>query len=93
MHQVKAHDVMAFTASKAFQSGLSLEQILAAFHWKSHNIFTQFDLKDVTWADSELCYLGSVVVAQSADLPVAHIIEEICMYVNSFYIYVYKQKS
>ena len=37
LHQVKAHDVRAFAASKAFQSGVSLEQILSACHWKSHN--------------------------------------------------------
>ena len=36
-HQVKAHNVRAFAASKAFQSGISLEQILSACHWKSHN--------------------------------------------------------
>ena len=35
LHQVKAHDVRAFAASKAFQSGVSLEQILEACHWKS----------------------------------------------------------
>ena len=52
LHQVKAHDVGAFAASKAFQGGISLDQILAACHWKSHNIFTQFYLKDVVWADS-----------------------------------------
>ena len=64
LHQVKAHDVRAFAASKAFQSGVSLEQILAACHWKSHNTFTQFYLKDVVWADSELYHLGPVVAAQ-----------------------------
>ena len=64
LHQVKAHDVRAFAASKAFQSGISLEQILSACHWKSHNIFTQFYLKDVAWADSELYHLGPVVAAQ-----------------------------
>ena len=52
LHQVKAHDVRAFAVSKAFQSGVSLEQILSACHWKSHNTFTQFYLKDVAWADS-----------------------------------------
>ena len=36
LHQVKAHDVRAFAASKAFQSGISLDQILSACHWKSH---------------------------------------------------------
>ena len=64
LHQVKAHDVRAFAASKAFQSGISLNQILSACHWKSHNTFTQFYLKDVAWADSELFHLGPVVAAQ-----------------------------
>ena len=64
VHQVKAHDVRAFTASKAFQSGASLEQILSARHWKSHSTLTQFYLKDVAWADSELYHLGPVVAAQ-----------------------------
>ena len=64
LHQVKAHDVRAFAASKAFQSGISLEQILSACHWKSHNTFTQFYLKDIAWADSELFHLGPVVAAK-----------------------------
>ena len=64
LHQVKAHDVRSIAASKAFQAGISLEQILSACHWKSHNTFTQFYLKDVAWADSELYHLGSVVAAQ-----------------------------
>ena len=64
LHQVKAHDVRAFAASEAFQSGISLEQILSACHWKSHNTFTQFYLKDVAWADSEVFHLGPVVAAQ-----------------------------
>ena len=64
LHQVKAHDVRAFAACKAFQSGASLEQILSVCHWKSHNTFTQFYLKDVAWADSELYNLGPVVAAQ-----------------------------
>ena len=64
LHQVKAHDVRAFAASKAFHSGASLEQVLSACHWKSHNTFTQFYLKDVAWADSELYHLGPMVAAQ-----------------------------
>ena len=64
LHQVKAHDVRAFAASKAFQSGVSLEQILSAYHWKSHNTFTRFYFKDVAWADTELFHLGPVVAAQ-----------------------------
>ena len=32
LHQVRAHDVRAFAASKAFQGGVSLDQILSACH-------------------------------------------------------------
>ena len=64
LHQVRAHDVRAFAASKAFQGGVPLDQILSACHWKSHNTFTQFYLKDIAWADSELYHLGPVVAAQ-----------------------------
>ena len=42
LHQIRAHDVRAFAASKAFQGGVPLDQILSACHWKSHNTFTQF---------------------------------------------------
>ena len=64
LHQVRAHDVCAFAASNAFQGGVSLDKILSACHWKSHNAFTQFYLKDVAWADAELYHLGPVVPAQ-----------------------------
>ena len=64
LHQVKAHDVRAFAASKAFELRVSLEQIFSACHWKSHNTFTQLYLKDVAWADTELFPLGPVVAAQ-----------------------------
>ena len=64
IHQVQAHDVRAFAASKVFQGGVSLDQILSACHWKGHNTFTQFYLKDLAWADSELYHLGPVVTAQ-----------------------------
>ena len=47
--QVKAHDVPAFTASSAFYRGVSVEQILTPCHWHSHNIFTNFHLKELAW--------------------------------------------
>ena len=75
LHQVKAHDVRAFAASKAFQSGVSLEQILSACHCKSHNTFTQFYLKDVAWADSALP--PGTCCGCSADPPVVQDREEI----------------
>ena len=62
LHQVKTHGVRAFAASKAFQSGVSLKPI--SLPRKSHNTFTQFYLKDVAWADSELDHLGPIVAAQ-----------------------------
>ena len=62
LHQVKVHDVRAFAAPKVFQSGVSLD--LVSLPLKSHNTFTQFYLKGVAWADSELYQLGSILAAQ-----------------------------
>ena len=50
--QVKAHDIRAFVASKAFYGGVSVDQ-------------TNFYLKDLTWSDNDNnMYLGPVVAAQ-----------------------------
>ena len=63
--QVKAHDIRAFAASKAFYGGVSVDQIMQACPWKAHNTFTNFYLKDLTWSDNDNnMYLGPVVVAQ-----------------------------
>ena len=63
--QVKAHDITAFAASKAFYGGVSVDQIMQACHWKAHNTFTNFYLKDLTWSDNDNnMYLGPVVAAQ-----------------------------
>ena len=62
--QVKAHDIRAFEASKAFYCGVSVDQIMQTCHWKAHNTFTNFYLKDLTWSDNNNMYLGSVVTAQ-----------------------------
>ena len=53
LHQVRAHDVRAFAAS--------------ACHWKSHNTFTQFYLKDVIASFSfgairNLCVLTNILM-------------------------------
>ena len=63
--QVKAHDIRAFAASKAFYGGVSVDQIMQACHWKAHNTFTNFYLKDLTWSDTDNnMYLGPMVAAQ-----------------------------
>ena len=63
--QVKTHDIRAFAASKAFYGGVSVDQIMQACHWKAHNAFTNFYLKDLTWSDTDNnMYLGPVVAAQ-----------------------------
>ena len=38
---------------------------MQACHWKGHNTFTNFYLKDLTWSDNDNnMYLGPVVAAQ-----------------------------
>ena len=68
---VKAHDVRAFTASKAFYGGVSVDQILQACHWKSHNTFTSFYLKDLSGQNQKdlSFHLGSFVAAQQVVAP------------------------
>ena len=56
--QVKAHDIRAFAASKAFYGGVSVDQIMQACHWKAHNRFTNFYLKDLTWSDTQQQYVS-----------------------------------
>ena len=51
--QVKVHDIRAFAASKAFYGGVAVDQIMQACHWKAHNTFTNFYLKDLTWSDND----------------------------------------
>ena len=65
---MKAHDITAFTASKAFYSGVSVDQIMQACHWEAHNTFTNFYLKDLTWSDDNNMYLGPVRTSSSGTL-------------------------
>ena len=68
---VKAHDVTAFAASKAFYGGASMDQIMQACYWKSHNTFTKFYLKDLSGQDKKegSYHLGSFVAAQQVVPP------------------------
>ena len=74
--EVKAHNIRAFAASKAFYGGVSVDQIMQACHWKGHNTFTNFYLKDLTWAENDNnLYLGLVVAAQQVlTFPLSEII-------------------
>ena len=51
--QVKAPDIRAFAACKAFYSGVLMDQIMQASHWKDHNKFTNFYLRDLTLSDND----------------------------------------
>ena len=45
--------------------GVSVDQIMQACHWKAHNTFKKFYLKDLTWSHNDNnMYLGPVVAAQ-----------------------------
>ena len=84
LHQVRAHDVRAFAASRAFQGGISLDQ--------AHNTFTQFYLKDLAWADSGLYHLGPVVAAQQIQDTQSLLYPRACTYVYTVYC-IYKKKK
>ena len=43
--QVKAHDISAFAASKAFYGGIFVDLIMQACHWEAHNTSIIFYLK------------------------------------------------
>ena len=67
----KAHDIRAFTASKAFYGGISIDQIIQACHWKSHNTFTRFYLGDLAGQNQseDSFQLGAFIAAQQVMPP------------------------
>ena len=58
LHKVKAHEVRAMAASWAFFNNVSVEDIMAACSWKSHNTFTSYYLRDLALIQGELLRLG-----------------------------------
>ena len=48
--QVRAHNIRAFTAYKAFYDGALVDQIMQACHY---NTLTICYLKDLTWSDND----------------------------------------
>ena len=43
---------------RPFYGGVSVDQIMQTCHWKTHNTFTKFYLKDLTWSDNDnhICF-------------------------------------
>ena len=44
-----------------------MNHIMQVCHWKAHNTFTNFYLKDLTWSDDNNMWLGPVVVYSSLE--------------------------
>ena len=59
-------DIRVFAVSKAFYGGVLVDQIMQVCHWKAHNTFTNFNVKDLAWSDDNM-YLGPVVATQVLD--------------------------
>lgn len=58
------HAIRGLAATLAFKGVASMEDILKACSWKSHNTFTSHYLKDVSGLMDGLHKLGPLVVAQ-----------------------------
>ncbi len=63
------HAIRGLAASLAFRGTASLEDVLSACSWKSHNTFTSHYLKDVSGIMGGLHRLGPLVAAQSVVHP------------------------
>ena len=52
-------------ALRPFYGGVLVDQIMQACHWKTHNKYPTFYIKDFTWSDNDNnMFLGPVVAAQ-----------------------------
>ena len=66
---IRLAQIQSFTV-RPFYGRVSVDQIMQACHWKAHNTFTNFYLKDLTWSDNDNnMYLGPVVAAQQVLVP------------------------
>ena len=61
--RVKAHQVRSLAASWALHSNASIDDIMSACSWRSHNTFTQYYLKDMALIRDEMYHLGPVLAA------------------------------
>jgi hypothetical protein len=62
--KVMGHQVRGMSTSWAFAKRASIQDIMAAATWKSHNTFTKFYLRDVTNITQDMLKLGPLVVSQ-----------------------------
>ena len=65
LHQIRSHEVRALSASLASLGDISVDKILSAASWKSHNTFTSFYLRDLAVEQEGLIKLGPLVASQS----------------------------
>jgi len=65
----RAHEIRALSASWLAHRTHSLSQILKAASWSSHNTFTSFYLRDLTYLENDMHVLGPIVVSQTVVQP------------------------
>jgi integrase len=61
---VRAHDVRGFAASWAFTNAVPLLDVLKSGTWRSHSVFSDYYLKDLTTIHDDMLSLGTLSVAQ-----------------------------
>jgi hypothetical protein len=66
--RVSAHGVRAIATSLAAWKNVSIKEILKAAHWKSHNTFTDFYLRDMVSSTRWLGQQGESVVCAGKEL-------------------------
>ena len=57
------HEIRSVCSSLAYEKSMSLNTVLRACHWKNHNTFTSYYLRDVTVLCNELMRLSPLVTA------------------------------
>jgi hypothetical protein len=62
--RVRAHDIRGLSASWARLTNLTLESIMDACSWKSHNTFTSYYLKDLALIQEDMFTFGPIVAAK-----------------------------
>ena len=63
--RVKAHDVRAMAATLAYLGNTPLSYVMNACSWASHNTFTSFYLRELTWTHEDSLQLGPLVAGQT----------------------------